>query len=80
MRTPACTSNGSSVVHTVVQLTKIDQATFNLPLGTSASVDVIGGRANQAVLVPVEALHQAGDQYTVFVMENGTPKLPTWCS
>ncbi len=69
------TSNGSSAVHAVVKLTGIDPATFNLPLGTTASVDVIGGRANQAILVPVEALHKAGDQYTVFVMENGTPKL-----
>ncbi len=69
------TSNGSSAVHAVVKLTGIDPATFNLPLGTSASVDVIGGRAENAVLVPVEALHQAGDQYTVFVMENGTPTL-----
>lgn len=69
------TSNGSSVVHAVVQLSGIDPATFNLPLGTTASVDIVGGRANQAILVPVEALHQAGDQYTVFVLENGTPKL-----
>ena len=69
------TDNGSSAVHAVVQLTGIDPATFNLPLGTSASVDIVGGRANQAVLVPVEALHQAGDQYTVFVLENGAPKL-----
>lgn len=69
------TSNGSSVVHAVVQLTGIDQSTFNLPLGTSASVDIVGGRANQAILVPIEALHQAGDQYTVFVLENGAPKL-----
>jgi RND family efflux transporter MFP subunit len=69
------TTNGSSAVHAVVELTGIDQATFNLPLGTTASVDVVGGRADQAVLVPIEALHQAGDQYTVFVVENGTPRL-----
>ncbi|MGE5250145.1 MAG: efflux RND transporter periplasmic adaptor subunit, partial [Bacteroidota bacterium] len=69
------TSNGSSAVHAVVQLTGVDMSTFNLPLGTSASVDIIGGRADNAVLVPIEALHQAGDQYTVFVLQNGTPKL-----
>jgi RND family efflux transporter MFP subunit len=67
--------NGSSVVHALVELTNIDATRFNLPLGTSASVDVIGGRAEHAVLVPVEALHQAGDQYTVFVVEKGTPRL-----
>jgi hypothetical protein len=38
-------------------------------------VDVIGGRADNALLVPIEALHPAGDQYTVFVMENGKPVL-----
>jgi multidrug efflux pump subunit AcrA (membrane-fusion protein) len=41
-------------------------------------VDVIGGRAEDAVLIPVEALHEIeGGKYTVFVMENGTPKLRT---
>jgi multidrug efflux pump subunit AcrA (membrane-fusion protein) len=47
-----------------------------LPLGTSASVEVIGSKAENAILVPVEALHKtdSGD-YTVFVLENGTPKL-----
>lgn len=69
------TASGSSVVRALVQLTSIDETTFNLPLGTSAAVDVIGGRADNAVLVPIEALHQAGDQYTVFVVENGKPTL-----
>jgi hypothetical protein len=27
--------------------------------------------------VPIEALHQTGDQYTVFVMENGKPTVRT---
>ncbi len=69
------TENNTSVVRALVRLTAIDEESFNLPLGTSASVDVIGGRAENAVLVPVEALHQAGDQYTVFVVENGKPVL-----
>lgn len=69
------TSNGSTAVHAVVELSVIDPATFNLPLSTTASVDVIGGRAENAILVPIEALHQAGDQYTLFVVENGTPIL-----
>lgn len=69
------TESNTSVVRALVQLDDIAAEAFNLPLGTTASVDVIGGRAEDAVLVPVEALHQAGDQYTVFVVENGVPKL-----
>ncbi len=68
-------SNNTSVVRALVQLTAIDAENFNLPLGTTASVDVIGGRAEDAVLIPIEALHQAGDQYAVFVMENDKPRL-----
>jgi HlyD family secretion protein len=68
------TSNNSSVVRAIVKLDSVG-ASFHLPLGTSASVDVIGGRAENAILVPVEALRQAGDQYTVFVVENGELKL-----
>ncbi|MFN8398520.1 MAG: efflux RND transporter periplasmic adaptor subunit [Anaerolineales bacterium] len=68
-------SNNTSVVRAFVQLTQIDEESFTLPLGTTASVDVIGGRAENAVLVPIEALHKAGDQYAVFIMENGKPVL-----
>ncbi len=67
------TSNNTSVVRAIVKLDPVDE--FNLPLSTTASVDVIGGEARNAVLVPIEALHQAGDQYTVFVVENGKLKL-----
>lgn len=69
------TESSSSVVRALVKLTDIDESTFDLPLGTTAAVDVIGGKAENAFLVPVEALHQTGDQYTVFVMENGKPTL-----
>jgi RND family efflux transporter MFP subunit len=69
------TENNTSVVRALVRLDKAAADRFNLPLGTAASVDVIGGRAEDTVLVPVEALHQAGDQYTVFVVEDGRPKL-----
>jgi HlyD family secretion protein len=70
------TSSNSSLVHATVKLNEtIDD---NLPSGTSAAVDVIGGKAEDAVLLPVEALHEIGDgKYTVFVMDNGTPKLRT---
>ncbi len=57
------------------RLTDLNESAFNLPLGTTASVDVIGGKAENALLIPIEALHKAGDVYTVFVMENGTPTL-----
>jgi RND family efflux transporter MFP subunit len=68
------TSNNTSVVRAIV---KMDSSTdeINLPIGTAASVDVIGGRAENAVLIPIEAVHTAGEQYTVFVMENGEPRL-----
>jgi len=70
------TESGSSVVRAIVQLTDVDDANFNLPLGTSAAVDVIGGKATDAILIPVEALHEAGpSQYAVFIMKNGEPRL-----
>lgn len=70
------TSSNSSLVHAMVKLH--DSIDINLPGGTSAAVDVIGGKAEDAVLVPFEALHEIGDgKYTVFVMENGTPRLRT---
>jgi HlyD family secretion protein len=68
--------SGTSAVRAIVQLTGVDNESFNLPLGTSAAVDVIGGKAVDAILIPVEALHDAGNgQYAVFVMTNGEPRL-----
>ena len=71
------TSNGTTVLRTVVQL---DTDSFTkpqvLPIGLNASVDVIGGRATQSLLVPVEALREISPgQYAVFVVENGEPTL-----
>jgi RND family efflux transporter MFP subunit len=67
-------TGGSSYVHAYVQLdTTIDST---LPLGTGASVDVIGGQTSNALLIPVEALHEIADgKYAVFVMVDGTPKM-----
>lgn len=49
---------------------------FTLPLGLNASVDIIGGRSENTILIPVEALRPLGDgSYAVFVLENGEPKL-----
>jgi RND family efflux transporter MFP subunit len=69
--------SGVQVVRSLVSLS-VD--TFGepepLPVGLTASVDVIGGRAESAILIPVEALHELGpDEYGVFVMEYGEPKL-----
>jgi HlyD family secretion protein len=68
------TSSGSSLVHVIVKLD--DMVSQPLPSGTSAAVDVISGEADNAVLVPVEALHKLDDgRYTIFVMQNGSPRL-----
>jgi HlyD family secretion protein len=63
------------VVRALVQLDDFAKPQ-TLPVGLNASVDVIGGRAENAVLVPVEALQELGpDEYAVFVMENDEPRL-----
>ena len=68
------TSSGSSLVHAIIKLN--DTIAADLPSGTSVAVDVIGGKAEDAVLIPVEALHDIGaGKYTVFVMENNAPRL-----
>jgi HlyD family secretion protein len=67
-------SSGSAYVHAYVQLDS--PVASALPLGTSASVDVIGGQAQGVLLIPVEALHEIADgKYAVFVMENGSPRM-----
>jgi HlyD family secretion protein len=69
------TSGNTSVVRALVKLNNVDNS-FNLPFGTSAAVDVIGGRAEGAVLVPVEALRETSPgEYAVFVIEDGKPRL-----
>ena len=68
------TSSNSSLVHVIVKLSEIVDS--NLPAGASAAVDVISGRAENAVLIPVDALHEAGTgKYAVFVMESGKLRL-----
>ena len=47
-----------------------------LPVGLSATVDVISGRAENALLVPVEAVREISPgQHSLFVMEDGQPQL-----
>jgi RND family efflux transporter MFP subunit len=71
------TAQGSSMVEGTALLDKsVDE--IGLPIGVQASIDVISGQATNAVLVPVEALHQLSDgSYTVFVMTDGKPALRT---
>jgi multidrug efflux pump subunit AcrA (membrane-fusion protein) len=69
-----------SNVDTVVIQVELDTdsltASLSLPVGSNATVDVIGGRALNAVLVPVEAVREiATGEYAVFVMEDGEPRL-----
>jgi multidrug efflux pump subunit AcrA (membrane-fusion protein) len=69
-----------SNVDAVLAWVQLDPDSFSkpqsLPVGSNASVDVIGGRTQNAVLVPVEAVREIGpDEYAVFVMEGGEPKL-----
>ncbi len=63
------TSSGSAVVSGLVQL---DPTKTNLLMGMSASVTVIAGQAQNAVLIPLTALHEnPPGTYTVMVMRNG---------
>ena len=69
-----------SGVKSVYAQAVLDSASFakpqTLPVGLSATVDVIGGRATNALVVPVEALREIGaNEYAVFVVENGQPRL-----
>jgi RND family efflux transporter MFP subunit len=71
------TVDGVAVIQGRVRL---DETSFGkpqtLPAGLSAAVEVIGGRAEDALLVPVEALRELSPgEYAVFVMEDGKPKM-----
>jgi multidrug efflux pump subunit AcrA (membrane-fusion protein) len=51
-------------------------ATLDLPLGATASVEVISQSARNAVLVPIAALHEISPgKYEVFVESNGKLEL-----
>jgi multidrug efflux pump subunit AcrA (membrane-fusion protein) len=69
------TVSNVQAVKVIVQLDETGSEE-NLPVGLNASVDIISGRAQNAVLVPVEALRQLDSgEYAVFVVENGEPVL-----
>ena len=68
-------------VTTVRALVRLDEASFSkpqtLPVGLNAAVEVIGGRAQNTLLVPVEAVREISPgEYAVFVIgESGEPEL-----
>jgi len=71
------TQSNITAVRALVQL---DPDSFakpqTLPIGMNATVEVIGGKSENAVLVPVEAIRELdAGQYAVFVIEDGEPKL-----
>ena len=63
------TSSNSPSVHIVVTLDR--NVSQDLPAGTGATVEVIGGEAQNALLVPVSALHKTDGKYAVDVIQNG---------
>ena len=68
------TSSNSALIHFTARLNTT--IPYELPAGSSTSVNVIGGNATNAVLVPIEALHQTGDgKYALFIMTNGKLQL-----
>ena len=68
-------SGNTSVVRGMVLMDET-QNKLNLPIGTGAAVDIIGGRAENALLVPVDSLRETSPgNYAVFVIENDDPKL-----
>lgn len=69
------TSENISVVRGLVLL-DATSGELNLPIGSSAAVDIIGGRAENAILVPLESLRETSPgNYAVFVIEDDSPKL-----
>lgn len=68
--------SNTTVVYAVVELDITTTGWDELPVGSAAGVDVIGGKAENAILVPVEALREISEgEYAVFVMENGEPRM-----
>jgi RND family efflux transporter MFP subunit len=65
-------SSDTAMVHIVMQLD--ESLNVDLPAGSTASVDVVGGEALDVALVPVTALKEVeAGQYIVYIMKNGKP-------
>ncbi len=73
---PTLYSQGmTSMVRGYAKLDPIDPGT-QLLIGMSGAVDVISNRAENVVLVPIEALREiSAGKYAVFVLEGGEPVL-----
>jgi len=70
------TQSNATVISSLVELEISSTGWDDLPVGSAAGVDVIGGRAENAILVPVEALRViSDDEFAVFVMEDGEPRM-----
>ncbi|MFH1446953.1 MAG: biotin/lipoyl-binding protein [Chloroflexota bacterium] len=70
-------SGGSLIVQALAELDEDSLANIGrIPLSSEGSVDVISGRADAAMLIPVESLHDLGNgKYAVFVMKGGIPTM-----
>jgi RND family efflux transporter MFP subunit len=65
-------SSGTSLVHILIQLDHAIKA--GLPAGATVSVDVTGGEALGATVVPTSALKEAEHgKYIVYLIKNGQP-------
>ena len=69
-------SGGYNMVQGLVELdTSALEEGKNMPLGLSATVDVVAGSTENALLVSVDALHEQEDgSYYVYVMNGETPE------
>lgn len=72
---PSLTVSGG--VSTVEGRVRLEEGIADgLLIGMNAAVDIIGGRAENVALIPVEALRELEPgEYAVFVMEDDQPKL-----
>ncbi len=75
---PLLVQSGGSLI--VKGLAELDEESLtkigSLPLSSEGAIDVISGRADAAILAPVESLRDMGNgTYAVFVVKNGTPTL-----
>jgi multidrug efflux pump subunit AcrA (membrane-fusion protein) len=71
------TVSNYQAIQALTQLDLSAEATpLTLPVGLNGSVKVIGAKAENVLLVPVEALRDLGNgSYSVFVVKNGQPQL-----
>jgi RND family efflux transporter MFP subunit len=67
---------GYQVLTGLIELTLTDVENNNsLPIGLTCSVEIIGGKSENTLIIPLEALRDLGDgTYSVFKMDNGVPK------